>query len=194
MKLIVGLGNPGPQYRDTRHNIGWQVLAELARRYGAPAPTRKFDGEIIEFFVESEKCVLLAPLTYMNNSGRSVGAAVDFYRQPTHDLLVVCDDMNLDSGRLRLRGDDSAGGQNGLKDILTRLATTSVPRLRVGIGRPPGRMSATDYVLGTIKPPERETLDIAIIKAADGILHWATQGLTAAMNVVNAAEVGPKSK
>ena len=148
MKLVVGLGNPGAEYRRTRHNVGFDVVVELARRLVAPAPQRKFDGDLVEAFSRGERLLLLAPTTYMNDSGRSVGAAVEFYKLPAEDVLIVCDDLNLEPGRLRLRAGGSAGGQNGLKDIFRRLGTDAVPRLRVGIGRPPGRMTATDYVLG----------------------------------------------
>ena len=186
MKLAVGLGNPGQEYRRTRHNVGYDVLAELARRHAAPPPQRKFEGELTEVFLGGEKLLLLAPLTYMNLSGRSVGAAVEFYKIPLADVLMVCDDLNLEPGRLRLRAEGSAGGQNGLKDIFRRLGTEAVPRLRVGIGRPPGRMTATDYVLGKFTEKEREAFDDATARAADAVELWARDGVAAAMNAVNA--------
>jgi PTH1 family peptidyl-tRNA hydrolase len=186
MKLVVGLGNPGPEYRRTRHNIGFEVIEELSRRHAGTSPQRRFDGELVEVFLGGEKVLLLAPLTYMNLSGRSVGPAVEFYKLPLEDVLVVCDDLNLEPGRLRLRADGSPGGQNGLKDILRRLGTEAVPRLRVGIGRPPGRMEATDYVLGKFTEREREVFDDTVLRAADGIELWAREGISAAMNVVNA--------
>jgi PTH1 family peptidyl-tRNA hydrolase len=185
MKLVVGLGNPGAEYRRTRHNVGFEVIEELARRHAGTAPRRGFDGEVVDVFFEGEKVLLLAPLTYMNLSGRSVGAAVDFYKLPLEDLLIVCDDLNLEPGRLRLRADGSAGGQNGLKDIFRRLGTEAVPRLRVGIGRPPGRMTATDYVLGNFTEQEREVFDLAVAQAADGVELWARDGITAAINAMN---------
>lgn len=186
MKLVVGLGNPGAEYRRTRHNIGFEVIEELTRRHAGTSPQRRFDGEVVELFFEGEKVLLLAPLTYMNLSGRSVGAAVDFYKLPLEDLLIVCDDLNLEPGRLRLRADGSAGGQNGLKDIFRRLGTEDVPRLRVGIGRPPGRMTATDYVLGHFTEQEREAFGVTVAQAADCVELWARDGITAAMNAVNA--------
>ena len=186
MKLVVGLGNPGQEYRRTRHNVGFDVVEELARRHSNTSPQRKFDGEVVEVFLGPEKVLLLAPLTYMNLSGRSVGAAVEFYKLPLEDVVIVCDDLNLDPGRLRLRADGSAGGQNGLKDILRRLGTENVPRLRVGIGRPPGRMQATDYVLGRITEAEREEFDHGVMRAADGVDLWAREGIVAAMNAMNA--------
>ena len=186
MRLVVGLGNPGPEYRRTRHNVGFEVVEELARRHASTSPQRRFDGELVEIFFGGEKILLLEPLTYMNLSGRSVGAAVEFYKLPTESVLIVCDDLNLEPGRLRLRADGSAGGQNGLKDIFRRLGSEAVPRLRVGIGRPPGRMSATDYVLGKFTEHEREAFDEAVARAADGVELWARDGITAAMNIINA--------
>lgn len=186
MKLVVGLGNPGNEYRKTRHNIGFAVIEELARRHANTSSARKFDADVVDIFLEGSKVMLAAPRTYMNLSGRSVGAAVDFYKLPLEDLLIVCDDLNLEPGRLRLRREGSAGGQNGLKDIFRRLGSETVPRLRVGIGRPPGRLTATDYVLGKLNAKEEVEFSLVVAQAADGVEHWARQGITAAMNVVNA--------
>jgi PTH1 family peptidyl-tRNA hydrolase len=186
MKLVAGLGNPGPEYRKTRHNIGFDIIEELVRRHSNTSSQRRFDAESFEIFLNAEKVLLLAPLTYMNLSGRSVGAAVEFYKLPLEDVLIVCDDLNLESGRLRLRADGSAGGQNGLKDIFRRLGTETVPRLRVGIGRPPGRMTATDYVLGKFTEQERQEFELVVAKAADGVEQWVRDGIFAAMNALNA--------
>lgn len=186
MKLVVGLGNPGPEYRKTRHNVGFEVIEELARRHASTSSQRRFDAEAFEIFLNAEKLLLLAPLTYMNLSGRSVGAAVDFYKLAAENVLIVCDDLNLEPGRLRLRADGSAGGQNGLKDIFRRLGTEAVPRLRVGIGRPPGRMTATDYVLGKFTEHERTEFELVVAKAADAVEQWVREGIFATMNVVNA--------
>ena len=110
MKIVVGLGNPGAKYRGTRHNIGFEVVAELAHRHGGGPPTQKHEAELVEIFLAGEKVLLVAPQTYMNLSGRSVWPLVDFYKLPLTDLLVICDDLNLDVGRLRLRASGSAGG------------------------------------------------------------------------------------
>ena len=185
MKFVVGLGNPGLKYRGTRHNIGFDVLAELARRHGGSKPSLKFDAELVEVFV-GEKVLLVAPQTYMNLSGRAVRAVVDFYQTTVADLLVVCDDINLDCGRLRLRPGGSDGGQKGLRDVINRLGTEEFARLRIGIGQPPGRMDATAWVLSRFRPEERETIDDAILRAADGVELWLRDGLDAAMNRVNA--------
>ena len=186
MKMVVGLGNPGPQYQRTRHNVGWEVLAELARRHGGGSPKVRHDAELVELFLGSEKVLLVAPQTYMNLSGRSVQPLADFYQLPLGDLLVVCDDMNLDLGRLRMRASGSAGGQKGLADILQRLGTEDVPRLRIGIGRPPGRMDPSDYVLSKFRKEESEEIEHAVLAAADGVEGWVREGLTPTMNKVNA--------
>lgn len=187
MKIVCGLGNPGAKYRGTRHNVGFEVLAELAKRHGGSTPTLKHEAELVEIFLGGEKVLLLAPQTFMNLSGRSVWPLVDFYKLPLKDLLVVCDDLNLDTGRLRLRASGSAGGQKGLQNIIQRLGSEEFPRLRIGIGRPPGRMDAADYVLARFLSEERETIDHAILSAADGVEDWVQEGCERAMNRINAA-------
>jgi peptidyl-tRNA hydrolase, PTH1 family len=186
MKIVVGLGNPGAQYQKTRHNVGFSVVGELAKRHGGVTPRNKFDAEMADVFIGGEKVLLVAPMTYMNDSGRSVSQFASFHDLPLEDLIVVCDDMNLETGRLRLRGSGSAGGQKGLADIIRRLGTEDFPRLRIGIGRPPGRMSATDYVLGVFSKDEKEIMADAVLRAADGIETWLADGLQTAMNAVNA--------
>ncbi len=188
MKIIVGLGNPGAKYRGTRHNVGFEVLAELARRHTASSPTLKYEAELVEVFLGTEKVLLVAPQTYMNLSGKSVWPLVDFYKLPLEDLLIVCDDLNLDVGRLRLRAEGSAGGQNGLKDIIKHLGSQDFPRLRIGIGRPPGRMNSADYVLARFLSEEREEIDVTIQEAADGVESWVKDGVEKAMNHVNTAK------
>ena len=185
MKVVVGLGNPGDQYQNTRHNVGFQTVAELAKRHGGEKPRSRFEADVVEIFFNSEKVLLVAPQTYMNNSGRSVAAITRFFQLESDDLLVVCDDMNLDTGRLRLRGSGSAGGQNGLKDIIRHWGGEDFTRLKIGIGRPPGRMSASDYVLGRFRKDEVGEIEHAIIKAADGIEIWMNEGLQTAMNWLN---------
>lgn len=185
MKLVVGLGNPGKEYHRTRHNVGFAVIEEMARRHATTSVQRRFDAEVVEIFLNGEKTLLMAPLTYMNLSGRSVGAAVDFFKLPLENVLIVCDDLNLEPGRLRMRAEGSAGGQNGLKDIFRRLQSEAVPRLRVGIGRPPGRVSATEYVLGRPLPEEEEDYRLTVASAADGVEQWVLEGIDVTMNNVN---------
>ncbi len=185
MKIVVGLGNPGDQYLKTRHNVGFQAIAELARRHGGEKPRSRFEAEVVEIFMGSQKVLLVAPQTYMNNSGRSVAAVTRFFQLESEDLLVVCDDMNLDVGRLRLRGSGSAGGQNGLKDIIRHWGGEDFARLRIGIGRPPGRISSSDHVLGRFRKEEVEEIEHAIVKTADGLEKWINNGLENAMNWLN---------
>ncbi len=186
MKLIVGLGNPGSKYRESRHNIGFDVVAELARRHLTARPKAKFNAEVAEVGIASCKCLLISPLTYMNLSGKSVSAAVGFYKTPAENVLVICDDLNLDVGRIRIRARGSAGGQNGIKDIIQRLGTSDFPRLRVGVGRPPPRWDAADYVLGKFGERERAVVDQGIKKAADAVEVWVGGGVQDAMNQFNA--------
>ena len=133
-----------------------------------------------------EKLLLLAPQTYMNASGRSVRQCVDFFKLPRDALLIVCDDMNLALGQIRFRARGSSGGQKGLQDIIDRLGTEEFPRARIGIGRPPGGMDATRFVLSKFRPEERASIEAAIARTADGIETWVAEGLEATMNRFNA--------
>ena len=185
MKLIVGLGNPGKQYQSTRHNIGWQVIAELANRHGVARAKAKFNGEIVEAQFQSNRGLLLCPLTYMNLSGNSVKPACDFYDLPHDDILVVCDDINLPLGNLRFRAKGSAGGQKGLKDILQKLGSQSIPRLRIGVGQPPPRWDAADYVLGKFTTQEQEIVQQTVDLASNAIADWVAYNTAYCMNLYN---------
>lgn len=191
MKLVVGLGNPGRKYAGTRHNVGFDVVALLARRCGAPAPRSSFQAEVTEAALHGERVLLAAPQTYMNLSGRSVRQIVDFYKLPLDQLLVVCDDLNLPPGRLRLRASGSAGGQKGLQNMIEHLGTEDFPRLRLGIGRPPPQIDSVDYVLMRVPAEERELMAAAIQQAADAAELWVRVGTSAAMNQVNAPPPDP---
>jgi len=183
VKLIVGLGNPGPSYAGTRHNVGFEVADLLAKRWGAPLSAEKFHAWFGQAEVEGERVVLLKPTTYMNRSGQAVQAAGAFYKLELSDLLVVVDDFAIPLGRLRMRASGSAGGHNGLQDILDRLGSEDWCRLRIGIGEPLGM--ATGHVLDRFGRNEREILDIALPRAADAIECWITQGPEAAMTRYN---------
>ncbi len=193
MKLVVGLGNPGQKYKGTRHNIGFDVLAALARRYDVGRPKSKFNAEVAETSIRNEKTVLLSPLTYMNLSGQSVRAAVDFYKLELVDLLVVCDDLALDSARLRIRPAGSAGGQKGLKDIIHRLGSQDFARLRIGIGKPAPEWDPADYVLGRFTDDEKPDISNAVEKASDAVETWISDGIQSAMNRFNAKPELPKT-
>lgn len=193
MKLVVGLGNPGSKYVGTRHNIGFDVVRELARRHMADAARTKYEAEFSDIHLGGEKVMLVTPMTYMNLSGRSIRQFVDFFDVELEDLVVVCDDINLDAGRLRWRKKGSAGGQNGLKNTIEHLGTQEFPRLRVGVGRPPGRMDAAAFVLSKYRDNELETMEFAVLKAADSIECWISEGVDASMNKFNVGKT-PKKK
>lgn len=185
MKLIVGLGNPGSRYHLTRHNVGFDTLNAFADQHFFPPCRSRFDGLVTDHSVSGEKIVLLAPQTYMNLSGRSVRQCADFFKIENEDILILLDDMNLDLGRLRIRKGGSAGGQNGLADIIQHLGTDQVPRLRIGIGRPPGRMAGSDFVLQKFTDEERTEIDVSIADCVAGIETWIKDGITAASNQLN---------
>lgn len=186
MWLVVGLGNPGRRYAGTRHNVGFEVLDELARRWSAERPKLRFEAELRELSLAGHRLLLVAPQTYMNLSGRAVSQVVQFYQTPLEKLLVVCDDLNLKLGQLRMRKSGSAGGQKGLANILQALATEDVPRLRIGIDRNPPEMDSAAYVLSRFRKEELPIIDAAIQRAATGVELWVQQGIDAAMNQVNA--------
>jgi PTH1 family peptidyl-tRNA hydrolase len=186
MKLIVGLGNPGKQYQGTRHNAGFEVLALLAKEHQAPPPRARFQGETSEVAIRGQKALLLTPLTYMNLSGSSVLAARDFYKIENQDLLVICDDFNLPLAKLRFRASGSSGGQKGLEDVIRRLGTDDIPRLRIGIGQPPPGRDVTGYVLGRFTEDERLEMAEATRRAAQAVADWVEQGLTYCMTNYNA--------
>ncbi len=185
MKVIVGLGNPGKRYQGTRHNIGFDVLKEMASRHQAGPSQLAHEAELREINLCGEKTILLAPLTYMNLSGRSVGSLVRFYKLPAEQVIIVCDDLNLPPGKLRFRASGSSGGQKGLKDIINHLGTQDIPRLRVGIGRADGKMDTSSYVLQKIGKAEQEEMAQAVQQAADGLEVWVKEGIEPAMNRFN---------
>jgi len=185
VKLIVGLGNPGRKYEGTRHNVGFQVIAELAKRYDVGRPKSKFNAELVETNIDNEKSVLLCPLTFMNLSGQSVRAAVDFYKLSLDDLLIICDDINLPLARLRLRQSGSAGGQNGLGDIIDRLGDQKFCRLRIGIDRPPPEWETPKYVLGRFNAEEQVAIEKSLKLAADAVEVWIKLGIQKAMSQFN---------
>ena len=188
MKLIVGLGNPGSKYKGTRHNVGFEVLALLSDRFFGLSPSRKHEAEIAEISIDSERVLLAAPQTYMNLSGQSVQKIASYFKIERDEILVVCDDMNLDVGRIRLRAGGSAGGQNGLNDILNKMSSKDIPRLRIGIGRPPERFPSKDYVLSRFRPDETDSIKEALNSAADAAEFWVREGIQAAMNKFNGPE------
>ena len=184
IKLVVGLGNPGSKYQGTRHNIGFELVDRLAQGSASAGFTRKFDGQQAEIEIDYRRVLLLKPETFMNLSGRSVSQAVRFFKLPLEDVLVVCDDLSLPVGKLRLRPGGTDGGQKGLRDIAAQLGTDQFPRLRIGIGANLG-IDAADYVLSRFKSAERNTIDDALILATQAVAVWVTQGMDTAMNRFN---------
>jgi len=187
VKLIVGLGNPGREYRDTRHNVGFRVADEIAQRHGltwAMAPSQVPDAFVAKRFGAAP--VLLAkPLTFMNRSGDVVAALARYYDVAPADLLVVVDDVDLPFGRLRARQRGSAGTHNGLRSIVDRLGTTDFSRLRLGVGRGDARRDLADHVLSTFEAGERAELDPFIARAADAAEMFAADGIQKVMNTYN---------
>lgn len=185
MKLIAGLGNPGSKYDETRHNVGFRVVDALAERFGEKVRRKKFNALTEEIRAEDTKLLLIKPQDYMNRSGHAIATAAGFYKLGPADVLVVTDDMALDVGRLRIRAKGSAGGHNGLKDIIARLGSDDFARLRVGIGDS-GRMDAADYVLSRFSAEERAIVDNAVQTAVDAICCWLRDGVDIAMTRYNA--------
>ncbi len=194
MKVIVGLGNPGPKYHGTRHNIGYAVIDYLAAGPGVSAFRSRFQSQVAEMKEGDEQVLLVKPETFMNLSGRAVRQIVDFYKLKATDLLIVCDDIALPVGKLRARARGSDGGQKGLRSIQEQLGTPEYSRLRVGIGEPGEHMDAADYVLSRFAPGERSVIEDAIAAAAQGALLWIRQGIDACMNKVNAGPEKEKPK
>ncbi len=188
LKLVVGLGNPGSRYDGTRHNIGFEAVDRLAAAGPGAKFARKFDGLLAEPEIDFRKVLLLKPETFMNLSGRSVVQALRFYKIETTQLLVICDDLNLPLGRLRLKAGGSDGGQKGLRDITAHLGTEAYARLRIGIGER-GPIDASDFVLSRFRPVERPVVDDSLIEATQAVAVWVSQGLDVAMNRFN----GPKT-
>jgi PTH1 family peptidyl-tRNA hydrolase len=193
VKVICGLGNPGERYRLTRHNVGFRVVDLLADRWGLTGQGKVRDGAAqLEVRLEEppERVLLVKPLRYMNLSGGVLRAALRNAPVDTsQDLLVVTDDVDLPLGRLRLRREGSAGGHNGLRDIIAALGTSEFARLRVGIGRPGTSRATVDHVLSTFRTDEHELATEAIATAADAVERWLTEGIDAAMNEFNGLDL-----
>ena len=190
MKLVIGLGNPGAQYEKTRHNIGWMVLDELARRHNIDIAKRLAESRVGDGLLGGEtKIVLAKPQTFMNDSGRAAQSLCRWYNVETAQMIAVCDDLNLPVGKLRLRASGSDGGQNGLKSIAQSLNSREFARLRFGIGEPPARerqeRGTASFVLRPFDKSEIEDVQLSIQRAADCIETWARDGVSVAMNRFN---------
>lgn len=195
MKMLVGLGNPGPQYELTRHNVGFLVIDALADKVGVSSFKQQAGALVASVNYQGEKLLLVKPQTYMNLSGQAVGELARYYKIPAQDVLVIYDDMDNPFGQLRLRARGSSGGHNGIKSIISHLGTEEFPRLKVGIGRPRPGQSAADYVLEPFSSEERAALGRIIPAAVDRVLAVVDKGIVAAMNEFNGkSRVSKKSE
>ncbi len=184
MKIVVGIGNPGKRYEPTRHNLGFRVVDRLAAEHGVAVRRRRFDALVGEGQVEGRAVLLVKPQTYVNLSGSAVAPLLRWYRAAPEDLLVVCDDLNLELGNLRLRRQGSSGGHNGLQSVIQCLGTEEFARLRIGIGRG-GDGDAVGHVLGSFQQGEHATTERTVAAAAEAVRLWTRLGVEAAMNEVN---------
>jgi len=193
MRLIVGLGNPGKEYRETRHNVGFRVVDEIAGRHDlalAMAPSQVPDAFLAKKY-GPEPWLVAKPLTFMNRSGDAVAALSHYYDIAPTDLLVVVDEVALPFGRLRARARGSAGGHNGLKSVIERLGTTEFPRLRLGVGRGDSRRDLADHVLSKFEADELAALEEFITRAADAAEMFAADGIEKVMNTYNPGATDP---
>ncbi len=185
MYIIVGLGNPTFQYAGTRHNVGFGAVDVLADMYRIAVNTKKFKGLIGKGIIEGEKVILVKPQTYMNLSGECVREVVDYYKVSPKELIVVFDDISLDVGQLRIRAKGSAGGHNGIKNIINCLGTQEFPRIKVGVGDKPRNMDLADYVLGVFDRQDMEIIRESLEAAGKAAVSIITEGIDAAMNKYN---------
>lgn len=183
--LLIGLGNPGREYKDTRHNIGFMLIDHIAERIGARGMKVQSKAIVTSGLHEEHKLILAKPQTYMNLSGHSVQGLLHFYKIPHSNLLVAHDDLDIPFSTIRIRPTGGPGGQRGMANTIELLGTKDFPRLRLGIGRPPGRMDPRDYVLQNFSKDELKILPEIISRAADAALEFVMNGLNAAMNKYN---------
>ena len=187
MKFVVGLGNPGEKYRGTRHNAGFEVLDAVAARHQLTFETTPAEALAARWRRPDDVVLLIMPLTFMNLSGQAVGELVRYYKVPIDDVLIVCDDVHLPLGRLRVRASGTEGGHNGLRSIAQHFGTIDYPRLRVGVGRGDGRRDLADHVLARFDGDEQPIARDAIGRAADAVETWVAEGLVKTMNTYNSA-------
>ena len=184
--LVVGLGNPGSKYWNTRHNVGYAALDALAKDLGVTVDRVKFQGLTAQANLDGHKLILLKPTTYMNLSGQSVQAAAKFYKVPPEHILVLSDDISLDPGRLRVRKSGSAGGHNGLKSIIASIGSQDFPRIKIGVGaKPHPDYDLADWVLGRFTGEDKKAIDASVRRAADAVECILKDGLDRAMNKFN---------
>ena len=185
MKLIAGLGNPGREYFHTRHNAGFRALDVIAEKMGVDITEKKHKGLLAKGIYAGQKVLLLKPLTYMNLSGESLRAAMDYYRMEKEDIVLLYDDISLPPGQLRIRTKGSAGGHNGIKSVISHLGSNEFLRIKIGIGEKPPRMDLADYVLSVFPSREEKVMEEAYENAASALSCLLSEGVDAAMNQFN---------
>ena len=185
MYLIVGLGNPEPEYSKTRHNMGFDVINKIAKKYEIELTRTKFNGIYGSGIIEDQKVILLKPQTFMNLSGQSIKQFVDFYKIPLENVLVIYDDMDVEIGSIKLRKKGGPGTHNGAKSVVHELVSEDFPRIRVGIGRPIDEYDAIDYVTGQVEDEIYEKLEEGIEKASEAVVQYVKSGIDMAMNKFN---------
>ena len=190
MYIIAGLGNPTREYEKTRHNVGFDTIDVLADKLNTSVDEKKFKGLYGRGIIAGEKVILLKPQTFMNLSGESVREAADFYKVDPEHIIVIYDDISLDVGQLRIRKKGSAGGHNGIKNIIAHLGTQEFPRIKVGVGDKPKGMDLADYVLGHFSKEDQAKMDEAFKDAADAAETILDKGMDAAMNHYNMKKKG----
>lgn len=185
MYLIVGLGNPGKEYENTRHNMGFKVLNKLSEKYNIPITKSKFNGKYGAGTIENEKVILLEPQTYMNLSGESIKPMLDFYKVAPSNLLVIYDDIDVEPGKIKIRMKGGPGSHNGMKSVVNEVGTEEFPRVRVGIGQPIIKLAMIDYVIGYVPEEELKILNDGIEKAEEAVEEILKHGIDYAMNKFN---------
>ncbi|WP_071130559.1 aminoacyl-tRNA hydrolase [Enterococcus timonensis] len=176
MRAIIGLGNPGKKYEKTKHNVGFMVVDAIAKEFNVTMKRHTFEAEVGDFFYEGEKILLIKPLTFMNDSGRAAGPLLTYYNLTPQEAIIVCDDLDMQMGKVRLREHGSAGGHNGLKSLIAHFKTTDFPRIKVGIGRPKkeGQTQVVHHVLAPFSVDEQIDIDPALKKAQHTALYFAS--------------------
>ncbi len=194
MYLIAGLGNPGREYEKTRHNVGFETLDVLADKYNIDVREKAFKGLIGKGVIEGNKVVLVKPQTYMNLSGECIRQVMDYYKIDPSEFIVIYDDISLVPGGIRIRKKGSAGGHNGIKNIIAHLGTQEFPRVRIGVGEKPARMDLADYVLGHFQKDEVDVMKTAFEDGAAAVVSMMNEGVESAMNHFNGAARAEKEK
>ena len=185
MKIVVGLGNPGSEYSQTRHNVGFMAIDAWAAKHGVVTWKNKFEAQIAEIKINNEQVILVKPQTYMNLSGVAVAPIVKWYKAQLEDVIIIYDDMDTTLGKIRLRRKGSAGGHNGIESILVNLGQEDFPRVRVGISRPPQGWTVVGYVLGKFSKEEQGIVVEVLEKIGLALESWLKEGLDKAMNKFN---------